>query len=568
MFSKKDQEILEQALRVREREIRALEAKVQQQDETLQNLNRVLDQQDRTMAALTSLQHLFAATASPRELLGPFLELAVKAARCEGAVLAMREGEQKHFTVLAAIGDRQDLIRGQIFNETEGIVGEVVQSGMPLVVPDARREPRLRKDGPDWIVREARNALCVPVIGATQGVGAVLLVNTIERKRFTKQDVDLLTIFTMRLARELVRESDFARAREESVRFSTLLRVGELFHVAADRQKICDLLVPLAVRMAKTQSAAVWLLDESQQTLACAASSDRSFRPPPLAVGTGVTGWVALEGKPVNSTTDGDRWLAGQLDQEFHGSVSTFAAVPVRGAKRLAGVLTVTNKTSGAGFDPGDMAVLSILAREAGVALDHRHQTQEDQRTIMELLRGLARFLDAKAPHLLGHSERVAKISQTLAEELGEAPDQVQQAYTAGLLHDLGNIGVDDEVLLAPRPLTAQELEHVRQHTSIGADILREVSTLRHLMAGPLYHHERFDGGGYPQGLRGEAIPLLARIVGVAEAFDAVRSARPYRESMSVPDALAFIRNGGGAAFDPRVVSALVSAFQRGKLPT
>src|SRR6185436_9445093 len=237
MFSKKDQELLEQALRVREREIRALEAKVQQQDETLQNLNRVLDQQDRTMVALTNLQHLFSASAAPREMLVPFLELAMKAVRCEGAVLALRDGDQRHLTVLGAIGDRQELIRGQIFNETEGIIGEVVQGGMPLLIPDARREPRLRRDGPDWIVREGRNALCVPVVGATQGIGAVLLVNTIDRKRFTKQDVDLLTIFTIRLARELMRETDFARTREESVRFSTLLRVGELFHVATDRQK-------------------------------------------------------------------------------------------------------------------------------------------------------------------------------------------------------------------------------------------------------------------------------------------------------------------------------------------
>ncbi len=566
MFSKKDQELLEQALRVREREIRALEGKVQQQDETLQNLNRVLDQQDRTMAALTNLQHLFSAAAGPREMLTPFLELAVKAVRCEGAVLALREGEQGHLTVLSAIGDRAEMVRGHLFNEGEGIVGEVVQGGMPLLVPDARREPRLRRDGPDWVVRETRNALCVPVIGATRGVGAVLLLNTIDRKRFTKQDVDLLTIFTIRLARELMRESDFARAREEAARFSTLLRVGELFHVAPDRQKICDLLVPMAVRMVKTQTASVWLLDEGAQTLACVSTTDRALRPAPLPVGTGVAGWVALEGKPVNSATDGDRWLAGPLDQEFSGKVSSFAAVPVRGAKRLVGVLEVANKSAGTGFDPGDMTVLAILAREAGVALDHRHQAQEDQRTIMELLRGLARFLDAKAPHLLGHSERVAKIAQTLAEELGQSPDEVQQAYTAGLLHDLGNIGVDDEVLLAPRPLTAQELEQVRRHTINGADILREVATLRHLMAGPLSHHERFDGGGYPQGLRGEAIPLLARIVGVAEAYDAVRSPRPYREAMGVPDALAFIRNGSGAAFDPRVVTALVSAFQRGRL--
>jgi HD-GYP domain-containing protein (c-di-GMP phosphodiesterase class II) len=137
----------------------------------------------------------------------------------------------------------------------------------------------------------------------------------------------------------------------------------------------------------------------------------------------------------------------------------------------------------------------------------------------------------------------------------------------AGLLHDLGNVGVDDELFLAPRQLTEAEIQQMRGHASIGAEILREVGALRHLMAGPLYHHERYDGGGYPQGLAGDGIPLLARIVAVAEAFDALRSARPYRPAMNLADALAQIRAGQGTVFDPRIVHALLAAHQRGRLP-
>jgi len=184
----------------------------------------------------------------------------------------------------------------------------------------------------------------------------------------------------------------------------------------------------------------------------------------------------------------------------------------------------------------------------------------------MDLLKGMARYLDAKAPYLIGHSERVARLSQVIGEEIGLPPDEIQKLYLEGLLHDLGNVGVDDELFLRTSKLTEDEMGRVRQHASIGAEILRDVTALRHLMAGPLYHHERYDGNGYPQGLKGEQIPFHARIVGVAEAFDALRSSRPYREAFSVADTISQLRESSGIMFDPKVVLAIVSAFQRGKI--
>jgi HD-GYP domain-containing protein (c-di-GMP phosphodiesterase class II) len=210
--------------------------------------------------------------------------------------------------------------------------------------------------------------------------------------------------------------------------------------------------------------------------------------------------------------------------------------------------------------------MLSVLAREAGVALENISKLQESQRTIMDLLKGLARYLDAKAPYLIGHSERVARLSQVIGEEMGLQPEELQRLYLEGLLHDLGNVGVDDELFLRTSKLTEEEMGRVRQHASIGAEILRDVTALRHLMAGPLYHHERYDGNGYPQGLKGEQIPAHARIVGVAEAFDALRSSRPYREAFSVAETISQLKESVGTMFDPRVVAAIISAFQRGKI--
>jgi HD-GYP domain-containing protein (c-di-GMP phosphodiesterase class II) len=251
----------------------------------------------------------------------------------------------------------------------------------------------------------------------------------------------------------------------------------------------------------------------------------------------------------------------------FSFPVKTVAAVPVRSGQRLLGVLEAVNGQGSRGFEPAEMASLAVLAREAGIAMDHLQRSTHDQRTIMELLRGLARSMDAKSPAFAGHSERVAKLSQTLAEELGLAGEETSRVYLSALLHDLGNAGVDDDLLLAPRALTEEETRQVRQHTRVGAEILRDVAALRALTPGVLYHHERWDGSGYPEGLKGDAIPQMARIIAVAESFDAVRSARPYREALPVAEALNQVRQGAGSLFDPAVVTALMGTYQRGRLP-
>jgi putative nucleotidyltransferase with HDIG domain len=566
IFNRREHEIIEQALRAREKEVRALEERVKQQDEALQNLNRLLEQSDRAISALTNLAHLYGTESSTREMAHPFLELTIKAARCEGGVIALRDPGQPHLTIAAALGDRQDTLRQMVFNENEGILGEVARSGEPLLVPDARKDPRFREDGPDAIMRESRNALCVPVEGPTRIWGALLLMNTIGRKRFIRHDVELQSVFAMGFARELEQEMLHAKAREEATRLTGMLRVTELLHVTGDVHRIQELVVQMAARLAKAQGAALFMLDDTQQTLTCAAATERLLRVIQVPMGVGLAGTVAMDGHPVSAAAADPRF-SGMTEQAFSFQVKTVAAVPVKAGQRLLGVLEVANAQGSLGFEPPEMASLSLLAREAGIAIDHVQKATHDQRTIMDLLRGLARSMDAKSPAFAGHSERVAKLAQTVAEEMGMAGEEISRVYLGALLHDLGNAGVDDDLLLAPRKLTEEETRQVRQHTRVGAEILRDVAALRSLAPGVLYHHERWDGTGYPEGLKGESIPAMARIIAVAEAFDASRSARPYREALPVAEALNQVRQGGGTIFDPSVVSALLAAYQRGKIP-
>ena len=191
-------------------------------------------------------------------------------------------------------------------------------------------------------------------------------------------------------------------------------------------------------------------------------------------------------------------------------------------------------------------------------AEDVRHLYQRMQRAICQSLLGLANALEAKDVYTRGHSERVGHWSRQLAAVLGLAPSESEMVAQAGLLHDIGKIGVPETVLGKRGPLDAHEWEMMRRHPLIGAQIIAPFEFLAAGAQAIRHHHERWDGSGYPDGLAGDAIPLSARIVAVADVYDALTSARPYREALVSEEAMAHLVTAAGRTLDERVVAAFV----------
>ncbi len=173
------------------------------------------------------------------------------------------------------------------------------------------------------------------------------------------------------------------------------------------------------------------------------------------------------------------------------------------------------------------------------------------------VIRALTAAIDAKDPYTSGHSERVARIAVRIAEEIGMSPNQRGDLYLMGLLHDVGKIGVDDAVLKKPGPLAPEEYRQIQAHVEIGVHILTDLKKLNHLLPGVRHHHESLDGTGYPCGLAGDAIPWEARILAVADSFDAMSSTRPYRRRLTPSQIDEILRKGSGVQWDPKVVDAL-----------
>lgn len=186
------------------------------------------------------------------------------------------------------------------------------------------------------------------------------------------------------------------------------------------------------------------------------------------------------------------------------------------------------------------------------------------QRLMSGAVRSIAEALHAKDPYTRGHSRRVGDYAATIAAELGLGCDQVEDVRLGGQLHDVGKIGVPDELLHRPGPLTQQELGLIRTHSVIGEQILRPLFLEgRTVLAVVRWHHERVDGRGFPDGLSWTDIPLAARIVAVADAFDAMTTSRPYRAHLSLGIAVRELRHGAGSQFDPRCVRAFITALTR-----
>jgi putative nucleotidyltransferase with HDIG domain len=195
-----------------------------------------------------------------------------------------------------------------------------------------------------------------------------------------------------------------------------------------------------------------------------------------------------------------------------------------------------------------------------------RLAARENQELFINSVRTLAAAIDAKDPYTRGHSERVARYSVMIARHMDLTPEELRTVRLGALLHDIGKIGIDDRILRKPTALTSEEFEVMKTHPVKGAIIMGQIPQLKDVVPGIRHHHEKWAGGGYPEGLSGEGIPRIARIIAVADTFDAMTTTRPYQKAMPLPYVIERIQNFAGRTFDPEVTGALEKAFRNGDL--
>jgi len=247
-------------------------------------------------------------------------------------------------------------------------------------------------------------------------------------------------------------------------------------------------------------------------------------------------------------------------------NISSAMCAPLMHQDESLGVLYVDTRGTTNAFEQGDVELLVGVAGPAAIAIKNAQYVNELERAYEDTLKALSNAVELRDHYTVGHTWRVTNFAIEIAKALGWNEERLQSVERGGLLHDVGKIGVDNAILSKPGRLTDEEYEKMKVHPERGAQLMRDIKLLRPIVPYCLYHHERYDGRGYPYGLKGEEIPIEGRLTAVADTFDAMTSHRPYRRGLDPEVAIAEIEGGKGTQFDPVCADALIGCYREGKL--
>lgn len=355
----------------------------------------------------------------------------------------------------------------------------------------------------------------------------------------------------------------YDRLQEAYRQLQAFHEIGAELVASLDVQRVLYTVARYAVELTGTDAGAVFEYDAADGTLQVSAGyrAPQEFvdaiRQARVTPGQGAVGLAALQRRPIQLPD-----VEAEPDYPFLSltraeGFRAILAVPMTVRDELLGGLVVWRRTPGP-FPPEQMQLLQALAQQSAAAIRNARLFAALEQAYDDTLEALTAALDVRDRDTEGHSRRVAALALAIGKEIGLAPDQQQALYRGGLLHDIGKIGIPDSILHKPGPLDDQEWAIMRRHPTLGFQVLEGVDFLKPGTDVVLYHHERYDGRGYPLGLRGEEIPLVARVFAVADAYDAMTSARPYRAPMDPKEAIGEIVRNAGTQFDPRVVEAFL----------
>jgi HD-GYP domain-containing protein (c-di-GMP phosphodiesterase class II) len=358
---------------------------------------------------------------------------------------------------------------------------------------------------------------------------------------------------------------------EEKVeRLALLSQLGQILNSTLDHKEIRRRAMEAATQLMKAEAGSLLLVDEGKRQLyfeVALGNREEDIKRIPLNFGEGIAGWVAQHGKPliVNSPKKDPRFFKG-VDERTEFKTRNIICVPVRVKEKIIGVLEAINKQERGGFNRADLSLFISLADQVAIALDNSRLYQELEEMFFQTTDSLADAIEKRDPYTGGHTQRVTQYSLAIAKYLQLNALEKKWLKITSVLHDIGKVGIEDQILKKPDRLSPAESEMIKRHCNIGVEIIKHIRQLRESIPGVKYHHEQLDGKGYPNGLKGEEIPVLAKIIAVADTFDAMTTDRPYRIAMEREAAVKELEKCSGTQFDEKVVEAFIQAYQKGEI--
>ncbi|MFH2103032.1 MAG: GAF domain-containing protein [Chloroflexota bacterium] len=526
----------------------------------------------RRMTELTALFEVSTALRGAETLeamLPIILSKTIEVAQADTGAL-FRMDEKTHEMIAHAAQGRLEKLKGLRLAPSESICGYVAQTCTPYPFDNLASDPHTG-ERVQPLVQGVRGGICIPLLTSEQLVGT-LIVGSDGPRVFSDDEIRLLMAIADMAAAAIRRAGLFEELQHRVNELSTLFDVGKMVTASLRIEDVLDYIVHATTQVVHAEGCYLLLWDESEEQLVLravvgfpAANVGRvKYRPD-----EGLAGWVFLEGQTVNVIDLGGdpRWKREPQSEAALPSAKALNAlvVSLKMADKTLGVLGVVNKIGASAFSIDDESLLTTLAGQAAISIENARLYEDVRNISIATIRSLAAAIDARDPYTHGHSEGVTRLAVQLARQLGWNGADLEAIEFAALLHDIGKIAVPDAILRKTEPLTAEDWDIIRRHPYFSAKIVEPMESLQRIVPWIYHHHERWDGNGYPDGLKGEDIPLGARIIVIADAFDAMATDRPYRKGLFKTKALAEIKLCSGSQFDPQLAKTFLKLITKKK---
>jgi response regulator RpfG family c-di-GMP phosphodiesterase len=528
-----------------------------------------LERSNKRLASLYKASSELHATKPSTDFIYIILHAIVETAGYQQASYFWFDENRNNLSLLAAVGFSEDTFtkfkEKFIFNleEKQGLVGLVAKNGQTINIADTSNEP-------NWIPVDPtiKSALFTPVFFGKNLLGVIALFSK-EKDSFTEEDDHNIAALANNLAIAIENNKSQEKIKKQLARMSALHNIDIAINSSMDLNITLNILLKHVTTQLKIDAADVLLSNLDTSTYEYTAGC--GFNTPEIEnnniwMGRSLYKKVVKERRIIHVT--------GLTDQEVSPAFMkmwaaegflTYFGVPLIAKGKAVGVLEVFHRTQ---FDPDPEWIdyFDTLAGQAAIAIDNAKNFNDLQRSNIELsvaydatIQGWSRAMDLRDQETEGHTQRVTEMTISLAETMGISDEQIVQIRRGALLHDIGKLGVPDAILLKPEQLTKEEWIVMRKHPQFAYDMLAPIEYLKPALDIPYCHHEKWDGTGYPRGLKNETIPLAARLFAIVDVWDALRSDRPYRKAWPEEKVIVYIQEQAGKQFDPNVVEKFIS---------
>ncbi|MFZ5808225.1 MAG: HD domain-containing phosphohydrolase [Chloroflexota bacterium] len=460
------------------------------------------------------------------------------------------------------------------YNRTNSFPSRAIQSAQPIVITDPQeiQNNLIRMSGLGG--QEMQSACCIPMLADEQVVGVIELQSSHENA-FSEENLEWLTVAANQIGLSLQNAKLFAEIQQRLEELSVLAAIDSAVLSHWGPQTIYPFILEQITTRLKVDASVLLLYDAESQilrTVSAMGYHNPAIFQMQLRLGESLAGKAALSQKIIRQDLSSPENQQILLEEFRSEGFKDYIGIPLVADSQLIGVLELLHRAP-IPTNQQWMHFLDILSNQASIAINTLQLYQNIQEAHASLLEaydktieGWSRAMDMRDKETQDHTLRVTKMTLRLAQFFGLSEEQYLNIRHGALLHDIGKLGVPDEILLKPDSLTEAEWEIMRCHPQLAYEMLSPIDYLRPALDIPYCHHEKWDGSGYPRGLRGDQIPFPARLFAVVDVYDALTSDRPYRKAWSKESAIDYIRDQAGKHFDPQVVSAFLTLLQNGEL--